>query len=157
MSTGEGWTGQPASQWIQSLPAGAAVSATGGQGQDEIGLLIGAPLALFTALAVSSTIISTHARRNEINKLGRVGMARSALLNALTRQALATTLPALAIAFIASVALVLAATRPYLRSLDIGYSGVGPVSQYAWVAATLIGTTIIATLGSARPAVFQRR
>src|SRR5699024_1362329 len=75
-----GWQSAPADQWIADLPPGAAVSATGGQGTSESPLLIGAPIALALALAISSTAITTLARREDITQLGRLGMSRTATL-----------------------------------------------------------------------------
>ena len=47
------WSSAPRQEWIAALPPGAVVSATGDQGTGEAPLLVGAPLALAFALALS--------------------------------------------------------------------------------------------------------
>lgn len=155
--TPDGWHVAAGDRWIADLAPGAAVSATGGQGADEAPLLIGAPLALAFALAVSSTVITGLARREDIAQLGRIGMSRRATLAAVARHALAVTVPPALVAVALSGLIVTAATAPYTSALGVAPASIGPLATYLAVVASLALTVLVTAVATARTSLFRPR
>jgi len=152
-----GWQSAAAGEWIADLPPGAAVSATGGQGTSESPLLIGAPIALALALAISSTAITTLARRKDITQLGRLGMSRSATLIAVARQALALTVPPALVAWTLGALIVTAATTPYTNAVGVRPVTIGPLDTYLLLTAVLVLSVLATALATARTALYRAR
>lgn len=152
-----GWSNATGDEWIAELPPGAAVSATGGQGTGEAPLLVGAPLALAFALALSSTVIAVLARRQDITQLGRIGMSRHAVLTAVARQALAVTVPPALVALALSGLIVTAATAPYIAALGGGPLSIGPLGTYLTLIAALVLTVVVTALTASRTALYRPR
>ena|GEM_PF-4807767 len=152
-----GWQSAAADEWIADLPPGAAVSATGGQGTSESPLLIGAPIALALALAISSTAITTLARRKDITQLGRLGMSRSATLIAVARQALALTVPPALVAWTLGALIVTAATTPYTNAVGVRPVTIGPLDTYLLLTAVLVLSVLATALATARTALYRAR
>lgn len=152
-----GWSSATGDEWIAELPAGAAVSATGGQGTEEAPLLVGAPLALAFALALSSTVIVVLARREDISQLGRIGMSQRAVLAAVARQPLAATIPPGLVALGLSGLIVMAATAPYTATLDGGPLSIGPLGTYLTLIAALVLTVLVTALTASRTALYRPR
>ena len=152
-----GWQSAPADEWIADLPPGAAVSATGGQGISESPLLIGGPIALALALAVSSTAITTLARRDDITQLGLLGMSRTATLIAVARQALAVAVPPALVAWVLSALIVTAATAPYTSAVGIRPTTIGPLDTYLLLIAVLVLSVLATALATASTALHRAR
>lgn len=150
-----GWQSAAADEWIADLPPGAAVSATGGQGTSESPLLIGAPIALALALAISSTAITTLARREDITQLGRLGMSRTATLTAVARQALALTVPPALAAWALGALIVTAATTPYTSAVGVRPLTVGPLDTYLLLTAVLVLSVATTAIATARTALYH--
>lgn len=154
-----GWTVRSAEEWVEDLAPGKAVSAMGGGGTTETPLLIGAPLALCLALAVSSSAITTLARRREVTQLGRIGLTRWGTAVAVVRASVATTIPPALLTFVGVALVLLAAVHPYTAAVGVGVTGagVGPVWLYVLVALALLLATVAASLTFTRTALFRAR
>ena len=152
-----GWQSAPADQWIADLPPGAAVSATGGQGTSESPLLIGAPIALALALAISSTAITTLARREDITQLGRLGMSRTATLTAVARQALALTVPPAIVAWTLGALIVTAATTPYTNAVGVRPATIGPLDTYLLLTGVLVLSVFTTAIATASTTLYRAR
>ena len=152
-----GWQSASADDWIASLPPGAAVSATGGQGTAESPLLIGAPVALALALAISSTAITTLARREDITQLGRLGASRTATLTAVARQALALTVPPALVAWMLSALIVIAATTPYTNAVGVRPATIGPIDTYLLLTFILVLSVLTTAIATAVTALYRTR
>lgn len=152
-----GWQSATAGDWIAGLPPGTAVSATGGQGTSESPLLIGAPIALALALAISSTAITTLARREDITQLGRLGMSRTATLSAVARQALALTVPPALAAWILGALIVMAATTSYTDAVGVRPATIGPLDTYLLLTAGFVLSVLTTALATASTALYRAR
>lgn len=122
-----GWTEQPAHDWISSLPAGAAVSNSGGSGTLETPLLVGAPLALCLTLALAATVTTVTARRPDLRALMLLGITPRQRNAAVVRAVTADTLLAGVVAAALTLTLLTVVLRPYADATAI--SAVVPWSQ----------------------------